>query len=171
MTNLPKTPNQAQRYTAAFGGVALLHSRPCAEALKELSVLTIVGFLKALIIWVGILVLAVANGALREAVFIPGLGSPAALVLSGLLLSALIIAVAYFSLPWLQIGRPVQFWLVGFFWLALTLVFEFSFGLWQGKSWPLLLEAYTFTGGNIWPVVLAATALAPNIAAKLRGWG
>ncbi|SMP65262.1 hypothetical protein SAMN06295888_11265 [Desulfonatronum zhilinae] len=130
--------------------------------------LTIVA-LKALTIWTGILVLAVANGILRESVLIPGLGTPAALVLSGLLLSALIIGVAYISLPWLQISRPVQFWLVGFGWLALTLVFEFSFGIWQGKSWPVLLEAYTFKGGNIWPVVLAITALAPYLAAKLRG--
>ncbi|SMP39558.1 hypothetical protein SAMN06295888_101279 [Desulfonatronum zhilinae] len=126
--------------------------------------------IKAVILWVGILVLAIANGALRESVLIPGLGTPTALVLSGLLLSALIIGVAYVSLPWLQIRRPAQFWFVGFGWLALTLVFEFSFGIWQGKSWTVLLEAYTFKGGNIWPVVLAATALAPYIAAKLRGW-
>lgn len=55
--------------------------------------------------------------------------------------------------------------------LALTLVFEFSFGLWQGESWPVLLEAYSFKDGNIWPVVLAVTALAPYIATRLRGWG
>lgn len=125
--------------------------------------------LKALIIWAIILVFAVMNGILRESVLIPGLGTPAALVLSGLLLSALFIGVAYVFLPWLHISRPVQFWLVGFGWLALTLVFEFSFGLWQGKSWPVLLEAYTFKGGNIWPVVLATTALAPYLAARLRG--
>lgn len=126
--------------------------------------------LKALVIWAGILVLAVGNGALRESVLIPGLGTPAALVLSGLLLSALIIGVAYLSLPWLEISRPRQLWSVGLGWLAFTLVFEFSFGLWQGKSWSELLEAYTFRGGNLWPVVLATTALAPYIAAKLRGW-
>lgn len=126
--------------------------------------------LKALAIWTGILVLAVANGALREAVLIPRFGIPPALVLSGLVLSAAIIAMAYFSLPWLQIRRLWQFWAVGFGWLALTLVFEFAFGLWQGKSWPVLLEAYTFKDGNIWPVVLAVTVLAPYVAARLRGW-
>jgi hypothetical protein len=130
--------------------------------------LTVVA-LKALVIWFGILVLAVANGVLREFVLIPAFGTPAALVLSGLLLSALIIGVVYLSFPWLQISRPVQLCVVGLGWIVLTLVFEFSFGLWQGKSWSELLEAYTFKGGNIWPVVLAATALAPYIAAKLRG--
>ncbi|WP_404419486.1 hypothetical protein [Marinospirillum sp.] len=126
--------------------------------------------LKALVIWFAILVLAIANGVLRESVLVPGLGTPTALIVSGLLLSALIIGVTYFSLPWLHIRRPVQLWAVGLGWLALTLVFEFSFGLLQGKSWPELLEAYTFKDGNIWPLVLAVTALAPYIAAKLRGW-
>jgi len=124
---------------------------------------------KALIIWLVILVLAMANGLLREAVLMPALGTPAALVLSGLLLSVMILGVAYFSLPWLHIRRPAQYWLVGFGWLALTLVFEFSFGFWQGKSWPVMLAAYTFKGGNIWPLVLAVTALAPYLAARLRG--
>ncbi|WP_373187768.1 hypothetical protein [Halopseudomonas sp.] len=131
--------------------------------------LTVVA-LKTLVIWVCILVLAVANGALRESVLIPGIGTPAALVLSGLLLSILIIGVAYLSFPWLRISGPVQLLGVGLGWLALTVVFEFSFGFWQGKSWPELLEAYTFKDGNIWPVVLAATVLAPYIAARLRSW-
>ena len=124
---------------------------------------------KALITWGVILFLAVANGMLREAVLMPRLGTPAALLLSGSLLAALIIAVAYLSLPWLQIRRPRQLWAIGLGWLALTLVFEFAFGLWQGKSWPVLLEAYSFKDGNVWPVVLAVTALAPYIAARLRG--
>lgn len=125
---------------------------------------------KALVIWIGILVLAIANGILRELVLIPGIGTPAALVLSGLLLSALIIGVAYFSLAWLNIKSPVLLFIVGVGWLIFTLGFEFSFGLWQGKSWHELFEAYTFKDGNIWSVVLVITTLSPYIAAKLRGW-
>ncbi len=123
---------------------------------------------KALIVWLSILALAIANGLFREAVLLPAFGIPAAFILSGLLLSALIIGVAWVSLPWLRLRRPGQFWLVGFGWLALTLAFEFSFGLAQGKSWPVMLEAYTFKDGNLWPLVLAVTACAPFIAAKMR---
>lgn len=126
--------------------------------------------IKALAIWAGILVLAVLNGALREAFLIPKLGTAAGLILSGVLLSALIFVVAYLSLPWLGARRRAELLGIGLGWLALTLVFEFSFGLWQGKSWQVLLEAYTFKGGNIWPAVLVVTALAPYLAAKLRGW-
>lgn len=127
--------------------------------------------LKALVVWFAILPLAIANGVLRESVLVPLIGDWAAFVLSGLLLSALIIGVAYFALPWLAIRRASALFGVGLGWLALTVVFEFSFGFWQGKSLGDLLEAYTFRGGNIWPVVLAVTALAPSLAARLRKRG
>lgn len=123
---------------------------------------------KALIIWLGILPLAIANGLFREAMLLPTFGTPSAFVLSGLLLSALIIGVAWVSLPWFRLRRSGQFWLAGFGWLALTLAFEFSFGLAQGESWSMMFEPYTFKDGNLWPVVLAVIACAPFIAAKMR---
>ena len=125
---------------------------------------------KALGIWGVILVLAVVNGALREAVLIPNLGSMAGLILSGVLLSLLILAATYLLLPWLGIRRSGQLLLVGLCWLALTLVFEFSFGVLRGKDLHEMLGAYTFKGGNLWSVVLVVTAVAPWLAAKLRAW-
>lgn len=126
--------------------------------------------LKACLAWLGILVLAVLNGGLREAVLIPRLGLAAAQVTSGLLLSTLILVMTYLSLPWLGARQPWQLIAVGLLWLGLTLIFEFSFGFWQGKSLAILLENYTFKGGNILPVVLLVTGLAPYLIAKLRGW-
>lgn len=124
---------------------------------------------KALAIWFVILGLAVANGALREAVLIPQFGKTPGLVLSGVLLSALILAITFFALPWLRVNRLSHVVGIGSGWLLLTLAFEFSFGRLQGKSWPSILEAYTFKDGNVWPVVLLVTAAAPYIAARFRG--
>ena len=125
---------------------------------------------KALAIWVAILVLAIVNGTFREAVLIPKLGTTSGLILSGVFLSALILAATYLLLPWLGTRRSGQLFLIGFCWLVLTLVFEFSFGLLRGKTLPVILEAYTFKGGNLWPAVVLVTAVAPWLAAKLRGW-
>lgn len=126
---------------------------------------------KALVVWLGILILAVANGVLREAVLLPVLGKPEALILSGILLSVLILAVAYLALPWFGRMPAARYFAIGLGWLCLTLVFEFTFGrLAQGKPWPELLEAYAFRDGNLWPVVLLITAAAPYIAARIRGW-
>ncbi len=126
---------------------------------------------KALAVWLGILVLAVANGALRETVLIPKLGEPPGFVLSGIVLSALILAVAYISLPWFGHLPKARYFAVGMGWLVLTVAFEFIFGrLIQCKSWSQILEAYAFKDGNIWPLVLVATAMAPYVAAKIREW-
>src|SRR5688572_27431842 len=99
---------------------------------------------KVLAIWLAILICAVANGALREAILIPHLGRTSGLLLSGILLSVLILAISCLALPWLGVTRFPQLVGIGLGWLALTLVFEISFGLLQGKTWPVLLEAYTF---------------------------
>ncbi|MFL1452871.1 hypothetical protein ACJO5Y_00320 [Marinobacter sp. GN3S48] len=62
---------------------------------------------KALIIWLSILALAISNGLFREAVPQPAFGAPSAFVLSGLLLSALIIGVAWVSLIAAKMRRKV----------------------------------------------------------------
>lgn len=124
---------------------------------------------RAIALWLGILVLAIANGALREALLIPAVGRTTGLTASGLVLSLAIFAVAVAAVRWLKPPSARGCWRVGVLWLALTLAFEFSFGrLVQHKSWDELLQAYSFSDGNIWPVVLLVTLIAPRLAAALR---
>ncbi len=126
--------------------------------------------LKALAIWLLILVCAIVNGAFRESFLVPKFGSMPAFAVSGVLLALCIVAVSTALVPWF--GRlPMRaYLLIGMLWLVLTLVFEFGFGHFlQHRSWPQLLEAYTFRGGNLWPLVLIVTTLAPLLAAHLRG--
>ena len=54
---------------------------------------------KAVALWLGILALAMLNGAAREKLLVPSLGSFGALVLSGLLLSACVFLVALVAAP------------------------------------------------------------------------
>lgn len=130
--------------------------------------LVVVG--KAFSVWLAILGLAIANGILREFFLTPNFGVAAGLVGSGVLLCCAILFVTYLALPWLGVRGGSQLIGIGLMWLLLTLVFEFSFGLAQGKPLAVLLEAYSFEDGNIWPLVLLVTALAPWLAAKIRGW-
>jgi len=125
---------------------------------------------KAFAVWLGILVLAIANGGVREAVLIPILGRVPGFFLSGILLSTLILAISYLSMPWFG-HVPVRSYIaIGVLWLSLTLAFEFMFGRFiQGHTWSQVFEAYTFKEGNIWPIVLLFTAVAPYVAAKIRG--
>lgn len=127
-------------------------------------------FLKAAVLWFAILALAMANGTLREKMLVPALGPFAALVTSGIILSGCIFLVAVLAAPWYGRLGSAQWLGVGALWLAMTLAFEFGFGrLVQHKGWTELFQAYTFKGGNMWPVVLLVVLLAPWLAAKLRG--
>ena len=127
--------------------------------------------LKALTLWLAILVLAILNGTLREKVLIPLLGAFIGLAASGLVLSSCIFLVAFVAVPWYGYLAAYQWLLVGLLWLVLTLVFEFSFvRLVQHKAWLALLESYTFKGGNLWPLVLVVTLISPWLAADLRGF-
>lgn len=124
--------------------------------------------LQSLLAWLLILALAIGNGLFRESVLIPALGGTGGLVASGLLLSILIALVAY-ALVRLTRATIAQGLRIGAGWLALTLAFEFAFGRFvQHKPWEEILAAYTFRDGNLWPLVLAVTLLAPPAAAMLR---
>ena len=124
---------------------------------------------KAIAVWLVILGLAFANAALREAVLVPRIGKVRGLTLSGLILSALVLLVAYFALPWLGAVRVVELLAIGVAWLVLTLCFDLVMGAIQGEPLRQQFDAYLFKRGNLWPIVLLVTAGAPWLAAKLRG--
>jgi hypothetical protein len=126
--------------------------------------------LKAACVWMLILGLAFSNAAMRELVLIPRLGKVQGLVLSGVILSLLVLLVAWASVPWLDARRASEWIAIGLGWFVLTLAFDLVLGWIQHKPMRLLFEAYLFQQGNLWPVVLLVTASAPYLAAKLRGW-
>jgi hypothetical protein len=125
--------------------------------------------LRALLVWSLLLLLAVLNGALREAVLGPQLGQRAGHVISTLLLSAIVLAVTWVTLPWIGVRTGPAAWGIGALWLVLTLAFEFVAGHYVfGTSWRALVEDYDVRGGRVWPLVLLATLAAPALVLWLR---
>ena len=125
---------------------------------------------KAIVVWLVILGLAFANAALRETVLVPWIGKVRGLTLSGVILSALVLVVAYVALPWMGAVHVIELLAVGAGWFVFTLSFDLLMGAIQGERIGQQLDAYLFKRGNLWPVVLLVTASAPWLAAKLRGW-
>jgi hypothetical protein len=123
--------------------------------------------IRAIAAWLAILALAIANGAFREAVLMPAIGKPWALVTSGILLCACVVAVAFVLVRKLKALAPAQYVLLGALWLCLTVVFELAFGLARGLSWSEMLAAYRFADGNLWPIVLVVVLFAPLLASRL----
>jgi hypothetical protein len=125
--------------------------------------------LRALLIWFGLLALAVANGGFRETVLIPRLGPEVGRVASTIMLCAAVFIATYLTVRWIHPLNRRDAFLIGFAWLALTLVFEFGFGRVRGKPWTELLADYNVLKGRIWVLVLVTTAMAPFLAARARG--
>ena len=75
---------------------------------------------RALLIWLGILLLANINGAVRELWLIPALGPTPGRALSTILLSGLVFLVSWLSITWIAPLTPRDALLVGSVWLVLT---------------------------------------------------
>lgn len=114
--------------------------------------------------WLGLAVLAVANGVLREMTYGPRLGDRRAHQLSSVLLIILIGLYTY----GLGLIRPPasggQALAVGTIWLGLTVVFEFGFGrLVRKLTWQKLLADYNLAAGRVWALVLVWVLVAPLV--------
>ena len=120
---------------------------------------------RAVLIWFVILLVAIANGALREAVFVPRMGHAAAHALSTLLLALAIALAAWMTTPWMGPRVIRDAWTIGVLWLTATVAFEFLAGHFIfGQPWSELLADYDITAGRIWVLILVVTLLAPVAA-------
>jgi hypothetical protein len=126
--------------------------------------------LRALVVWFGLVVLAVLNGVTRNSLITPRLGEQWGHVISTVILSVLIFAVAWGSNPWINPGTVRGAAAVGVFWVFLTVMFEFLAGHYVfGHPWRKLFADYNLARGRVWIFVLLATLLAPVWADRVRG--
>jgi hypothetical protein len=121
---------------------------------------------RATLIWFAILAVAIGNGALREGLLKPRLGDASAHVLSALLLSVAVFVVARMTIGWIRPSGSRDGWVIGVYWVTLTVAFEFLAGHYLfGTPWPVLLADYRLSEGRLWILVLASALLAPALTA------
>ncbi len=114
-------------------------------------------------------VIAVGNGAFREAWLRPRLSELYARQASTLLLIVLLaVYIAVIVRIWpLASGRQAA--AVGFAWLGLTLGFEFLLGRRvSGLSWQEMLAEYDLAAGRLWVLVPLWVAVAPYVFYRLQ---
>jgi hypothetical protein len=124
---------------------------------------------KYLIAWFVMLLVSVANGALRQFTFGKTVDETSAHQIStviGIFLLGIVIC-AYMRLYPPTSGR--QALCIGLFWMALTVAFEFLFFHYVGgRSWSELLANYNPLEGRVWIAVLVWVAIAPYVFFRLR---
>lgn len=127
-------------------------------------------FFKTGAIWLIIAVLAVGNGLFRESVLVPGIGHSLALPLSGIILSAIVFVVTYFSFSFFGRQNALGYVLIGAQWVVMTLLFEFGSGHYLlDRSLSEIVQVFDVMQGDFFLVVLAVSLFSPLLVAKIKG--
>jgi hypothetical protein len=125
-------------------------------------------WVKASGMWLGMLLAAFLNGALRELFIVPYVGEPVGHVLSVIILSGAIFGLAYL---FVSAQRPLPastLFQIGLFWLVLSLLFEFGFFHYaMHEPWEKLLADYNLFRGRLLIVVWLTTLFSPLICGML----
>ncbi len=117
-----------------------------------------------ILLWLGLMLLAIINGAIRNFTYLKTLGEHKANQVSTIILLLLISTYCYFIFGYWKLTSKNEAILVGILWLLLTLAFEFLFGHFVAKhSWKKLLSKYNIFKGDLWILILIWTAVVPLI--------
>lgn len=119
--------------------------------------------------WVGMMLLAILNGGLRDGLYAGRVGELAAHQIStGLLL---VVFAGYFwglTSAW-PIESAGMAWRIGLMWLLMTLAFETGMvRLVGGHPWERLLHEYDLLAGRVWLLVPLWTLVGPYLFYRLR---
>ena len=119
--------------------------------------------------WVGMLVLAIANGALRQATFGMVLPELRAHQLSTLIGSVLMGAFMWVVLRWWPPASRREAIAIGLLWVSLTVAFEFFMGLvLLGRPVAQVLADYNVFAGRVWVLFLLWLTVAPWLFFRIR---
>ena len=126
--------------------------------------------IRYLLAWVAMLVIAVANGALRQATFAKVMPELRAHQLSTLIGSVLIGLFIWFFIRTWPPSSSREALLIGLFWLVLTIAFEFFMEVVLAhRSLAQVLQDYNLLTGRVWVLFLIWLALAPWVFFRLHG--
>lgn len=117
--------------------------------------------------WLFLFALAALNGALREFLLAPLLGSSAALPLSGITLVLMLVAASWTFVHWKH-PSTVQAAGIGLLWMALTLAGEAALALKSGKPLASVANAFTVSAigsGELFAVAVLAVGVTPLLGA------
>ena len=114
--------------------------------------------------WFPMLVLAIANGALRQLIFAKHMPELQAHQISTVTGSVILGAFIWFIIRIWPPDSSRHAAFIGLVWVALTVAFEFCMGrLLMHKPWTQLLYDYNLAAGRVWPLLLIWIGLVPYV--------
>lgn len=119
--------------------------------------------------WLGMVIIAVANGIVREKLYGQSMSELSAHQLSTLI-AIMLLGIYIFVLTIVfQIQSAKQAFTISGIWIIMTVIFEFVFGHFvAGHSWTTLFMDYNILNGRVWVLLLIWTFIAPYVFYRLR---
>jgi hypothetical protein len=125
--------------------------------------------IRALAVWLVLLVVESIHGTFRRLVLEPWMGDFSARQISVFTGSMLILITTYLLVDWIRARTARQLTLVGAMWLALTFAFEIGIGrAVLNYSWTRVLSDFDLLHGGLLGIGLVIMGLAPRMMASLR---
>jgi hypothetical protein len=119
--------------------------------------------------WLGMVVLGIFNGAIREKFYGAIMRELSAHQLSTFIGMILFGAYIWILTGIFRIESPKQAIVIGCMWLIMTITFEFVFGHFvMGHPWEKLFHDYNLIQGRVWILVLIWTTIAPYMFYRIR---
>lgn len=135
----------------------------CIQAIRGSSFIANFVMLRYFLLWLPMLIIAIGNGLLREAVIKQHFSDAAAHQLSTVSLLLFFSVYIGFVIYRFPPANASQALMIGLSWLLMTLAFEFGFGWWRGNTWPAMLGEYNIFNGKLWILVPLWVAVAPYL--------
>jgi hypothetical protein len=121
-------------------------------------------------IWLVIIGVEIVHGIVRGLWLVPLVGWQRSNQIGVFTGSLLFLLVALALARWLGVRQAGRLFAVGALWVALTLIFEFTFGpLVLGLPVSAVAAEFDLAAGGLMPIGLAFLLLTPWLAARLRG--
>ena len=124
--------------------------------------------LKYILAWLPMILIAIANGLLRENVLTKFLSELRAHQAST---ATMILFFGIYIWGVTKLWKPEsakQALLIGLIWLVMTVIFEFGFGHFiMGHPWSRLFHDYNLMAGRVWILVLIWVTAAPSLFYRL----
>jgi hypothetical protein len=124
---------------------------------------------RGLAIWLLIILAETIHGMLRELILVPRIGAEASSRIGWPLGLVLVYLIAILSARWIGLSATTALLHLGLVWAGLTFLFEIVVGLARSYDAARILAELNPAQGGLMGVGLIVMALAPLLAARLRG--
>jgi hypothetical protein len=125
---------------------------------------------RAFAVWVVLMAAESVHGVIRAIFLVPLVGDFRSRQIGVFTGSILILGIVFLCIRWIRAVTARALAAIGFFWLLLTLLFEFGAGhYFFGRSWESLFLDYKLSQVGLLPLGLAILTLSPLIVARVRG--